>query len=153
MIEVQLSGAVNGVVAGSGEVFGRIVDDDPLPQLVPGGGGGVEGAAGGSGVVQVPIRLDAPSGRGVSVDYQTLATSGIGHATSGVDFVPTSGTVTFEPGETVQTVAVTVLGDDDAEVPLLWGEWLFVRFFAPPQNATLDLSFYGLGVGVIIDDD
>jgi hypothetical protein len=30
---------------------------------------------------------------------------------------------------------------------------VLVRFFDPSPNATLDLSFFGLGLGIIVDDD
>ena len=80
-------------------------------------------------------------------------TGGPGIATAGVDYVAASGTVTFAPGETSQTVPITVLGDTIDEPPLLSGEWGLVSFSNPSANATLDTSFYGLGVFVIVDND
>ena len=53
-----------------------------------------------------PLSLDP-----VSVNYK-LANS---TAASGSDYVMASGTVVFAPGETVQTVAVLVLGDTRSE--------------------------------------
>lgn len=74
-------------------------------------------------------------------------------AQAGSDFVPASGTVTFAPGETTQTIRIEILGDTVAEPPLLWGEWGLVSF-SNPTNATLDTStLYGQGLFVIIDDD
>lgn len=48
---------------------------------------------------------------------------------------------------------VTVFGDDVDEPPAWLGEWALVRFSNPSPNAELDLSFFGLGIAVIIDDD
>jgi len=36
---------------------------------------------------------------------------------------------------------------------LLWGEWILVGFSNPSSNASVDPSFYGIGIGVIRDDD
>jgi Calx-beta domain/Bacterial Ig-like domain len=43
----------------------------------------------------------------VTVNYQSVAVD----ATPGLDFVPTSGTLTFAPGQTVGTIAIPVLND------------------------------------------
>jgi hypothetical protein len=48
---------------------------------------------------------------------------------------------------------VTVYGDTEVEPPLFLGEWFFVRFPNPSPNATLDMSLFGMGVGIIGDDD
>ena len=75
-------------------------------------------------------------------------------ATAGVDYVATTGTVTFAPGQTTKTVAITVNGDTLVEPPLLYGEWILVVFSNPTgSGASLDTSFFGLGIGVIVDDD
>lgn len=132
--------------------IGVIIDDDPPPTIEPGGAGVVEGDTG-TVTVQVPVTLTNPSATPITVDYTTLDTGAAGIATAGTDYVATSGTVTFAPGETTKTVSVTVKGDDVAEAPLLWGEWILVAFSNPSANATLNTSFYGLGIGVVIDDD
>ena len=49
----------------------------------------------------------------------------------GSDLVAASGTVTFQPGETVQYVPLEILGDTVDEPPLLWGEWGLVGFTNP----------------------
>ena len=46
-----------------------------------------------------------------TVNYTTIAH----FATSGVDFLPVSGALTFDPGVTAQTVTVVVIGDSDFE--------------------------------------
>jgi hypothetical protein len=53
------------------------------------------------------VSLSAASGRTVSVGYSPAGAS----AAPGADFTAASGTVTFAPGQTSQSVAVPVLGD------------------------------------------
>jgi hypothetical protein len=132
--------------------LGVIGDDDPPPTIKPGAGGVREGNTG-DAIVQVPVVLSNPSATTITVHYATLDVAGSGMASTGTDFAPKSGTVTFAPGETAKTVAITVHGDTTKEPPLLWGEWIWVAFSNPSANASLDMSFYGLGLGIIIDDD
>ena len=65
----------------------------------------------GGGAATVAVRLGAPSATPVTVDYATSD----GTATAGADYVAASGTVTFAPGETLQTFAVDVVSDAEAE--------------------------------------
>ncbi len=74
-------------------------------------------------------------------------------AQAGTDFVSATGTVTFAPGETTQTIQIEILGDTLDEPPLLWGEWGLVAF-SNPTNALLDTAtFVGHGLFIIVDDD
>ena len=132
--------------------IGVIIDDDAAPTIRPGIGAVLEGDDG-STVVQVPVTLSNPSAETVTVEYQTVdGLEGKGLATTAVDHESAAGTVTFAPGETVATVAVTVHGDLEDEVPLLYGEWALVAFTGA-THATIDPFFYGLGIVVIVDDD
>jgi PKD repeat protein len=54
-----------------------------------------------------PVTLSAPSGTTLSVNYSTVDGSALG----GSDYAGSSGVVTFAPGETQKTVAVTIIGD------------------------------------------
>ena len=130
-----------------------IVDDDPPPLVSPGAVAvSVEGDSG-STVWNLPVTLSSPSGFPVTVDWSTIDAAGSGLAESGTDFVARSGTLTFQPGETVQHIPLEILGDTVDEPPLLWGEWGLVGL-SNPTNATLDTSgFFGLGVFIILDDD
>ena len=57
----------------------------------------------------------------VKVNYATSDRPGERMATDGVDYTATSGTLTFDAGETVKTVAVTVLPDDiDEGIERVW---------------------------------
>ncbi len=55
----------------------------------------------------VTVRLSAASGRTVTADYATSD----GTATAGSDYTATSGTLTFNPGETSKTFSVPILED------------------------------------------
>lgn len=157
MVAIRLSSPVNatlldtfpGVMVGT---FGRatILDDDgDPPVLVPGQGRVLEGDSG-DVVLQVPVTLTEPSVETVTVDWATIAGPGVeppSPADPATDFDMASGTVTFAPRETRATVEITVHGDDVVEPD----EWIVVAF----GNATNALvgGFWGLGFGVIDDDD
>jgi CSLREA domain-containing protein len=87
------------------------------------------------------ITLSAGSAQTVSVNYQT---AGI-NAVSGADFVNTSGTLSFAPGETSKQITVPVIGDLTAETD----EQFNLNLSAPVNAALSD----GQGVGTIKDDD
>ncbi len=88
------------------------------------------------------VSLSAVSGVQTTVVY----TTGDGTATSASgDYQPTSGTLTFAPGETSKLITVLVNGDTTFEL-----DETFNVTLSSPANATLDDS---LGVGTIINDD
>jgi hypothetical protein len=62
------------------------------------------------GVVTCTIHIQ-PSATPVTVDYRTLSDT----ATAGVDFIPVSGTLTFQPGQTTKDFDVTILSDSLVE--------------------------------------
>jgi hypothetical protein len=113
-----------------------------LPTIEPGLGTVVEGDNG-TTTLEVPVSLSRPIGDTVTVDWTTIASQ----ATAPADFVAASGTVTFEPTETAKTVSITVNGDENVEPD----ETLLVSF-RDPQGAERS-GFYGLGYGVIVDDE
>ncbi len=87
------------------------------------------------------VSLTAPSDQTVTVDYQTHD----GTAHSPDDYGATSGTVTFDPGETEQTVSVPVKGDTLGE-----GDETFTVDLSNAQGTAIS---DGQGIGTIIDDD
>jgi len=70
---------------------------------------------------------------------------GDGTATAGVDYGTASGTVTFVPGTTTQTITVVVTGDLTNEA-----NETFTVTLSNPTNATLGTD---VGVGTIVNDD
>ncbi len=63
------------------------------------------------GTVTITATLNAPSGQTVTVDYATSD----GTATAGSEYTDTSGTLTFNPGETEKTFTVPIIDDNIAE--------------------------------------
>lgn len=80
----------------------------------------------------------------ITVDYQILPDS----ATAGSDYSDTTltGTVTFAPNTTTQTITVDILGDTDNEA----SELFFVKLSNPTGGATLADD---KAVGIILNDD
>ncbi len=140
---VSFTNPTNAIMGGFyGLGFGTITDDDPAPTIVPGQASIVEGNSGVK-VLQVPVSLSAPSGQTVTASWTTLNYEAVAPG----DFTAASGTVTFAPGQTTQTVSVTVKGDTLDEP-----DERFLVSFTNPTNAIMG-GFYGLGFGTITDDD
>ncbi|MFP5288955.1 MAG: Calx-beta domain-containing protein, partial [Thermoanaerobaculia bacterium] len=76
----------------------------------------------------IEITLNAPSAQSVTVGYATKD----GTALAGSDYVATSGTVTFVPGQTSRMIGVSTLGDGVAE-----GNETFTLSLSAPSNAQL----------------
>jgi len=100
----------------------------------------VEGNAG-TTIMTFNVFLSAASASTVTASFATAGNT----ATSGTDFTPNSGTVTFTAGQTMQTITVSVLGDVSPEAD----ETLFVNL-TNPVNATIGDN---QGVGTIKNDD
>ena len=131
-----------GIARGRGEI--TILQDEVL--LVPGNLAVTEGNSGTVDAV-FSLTLSAPSTLPISVDYYTgggNASSSMA-ATENVDYIATTGTVTFQPGETVKTVTVQVLGDLEVEA-----DETFRLNLDNPVNVTLSDT---RGYADILDDD
>lgn len=117
-----------------------ILDDDPTPTLTISDISGIEGKFG--NVLFFEVTLSAVSGRIVTVEYATVANSA-----SEIDFVPSKGTLSFFPGQTPRSVAVTVpiFSDELSE-----SNETFTVNLSNPNNAIIT---DGQGIGTIIDDD
>jgi hypothetical protein len=84
-----------------------------------------------------------PSTSTVTVRFATA--NGTARAGRSADYLATSGTLTFAPGETVKTVNVTINNDKMAESN--------ETFFLNLSNATGTTIQDSQGLGVIQDDD
>lgn len=126
-------------------------DDDPPPTITPLGGLVFEGDDG-TTTLLARIDLSAPSGQAVSVDWTTL--DELDQPQAGVDFEAATGTLTFAPGETSKTVAVTVIGDTVDEPGQLWdAEWGALEL-SSPSGATFGSGILArLALALIVDDD
>ena len=92
-------------------------------------------------VLTFTVSLTQPSTVPVTVNYQTVD----GIAIGGVDYVSTSGVLTFAPGEVTKTVPVQAIGDALAEPD--------ETFFLNLSNATGASISDRQAQGLIVDDD
>ena len=121
---------------------GTIIDDDAgsVPTVSIGDGGGVEGNSG-FNQVQLTVSLSQPSDGTVEVSYSTVD----GSAMAGADYESSSGTVTFQPGETTAGLTVKLQGDTLEE-----GDEFFTVVLSDPVGAQLGDAE---GRVTVIDDD
>ncbi len=135
---VALSAPVNATLANPPSAAVTIRDNDALPalSLAPAGAGE------GDGSVRFTLRLDPPSGRPVQVQARTDD----GSARAGLDYAALAPlSVTFAPGETERTVAVSILED-----ALFEADETFTLSLSAPQGATLGQP---AALGTIRDND
>ena len=97
--------------------------------------------AGGTSIANFTVLLSPASSDTVTVNYATADDTAI----AGTDYVATSGTVTFTPGQQSQTVNVSINGDTTFEP----NETFFVNL-SNANNATIGDN---QGIGTIVNDD
>lgn len=140
---IQLSNAINANLVDD-EAAGVIEDDDISRVSLLNGPPVVEGDLGEVTAV-FTVSLELPTSFPVTVDYFTQSGTGGNFATPGIDFEPISGTLSFDPGETMQIVSVTIYGDLEVEVDEVFGLYLI--------NAN-PISIYGSAATAnILNDD
>jgi hypothetical protein len=135
--QLVLSNAVNATSSQSPGI-GTIVDDDgPV-------GVSIADAIGNEGDdISFLVTLSATSGQTVVVSFNTAAALSGNLATAGVDYEATSGTLTFLPGVTQQTVTVEAKGDIAVE-----SSEVFRVLLSAPTNAVIG---DGQAQGTILD--
>jgi urease beta subunit len=138
---VGLSNPANASIVGTGIATGTITNDDALPTLTIAAATVTEGNSGTVNAV-FAVTLSAPSSSTVTVDYSTFD----GSAVAPGDYVATSGTLTFTPGQTAKQIIVAVKGDTLNEV-----NEIYTVNLANPANATI--SGTGIATGTITNDD
>ena len=135
-----LSAAVHATVDSARRTATATIEDDDLaPQLRIADARASEGS--GNAAIRFPVTLAPPSARIVTVRYATFD----GTATAGADYTGVSGTLTFGGATSVQTIAVTILADSDAE-----GEETFTVTLSGPTNAVVAA---GTATGTIADQE
>jgi hypothetical protein len=87
------------------------------------------------------VTLSFASSLTVNVTYSTADAT----ATAGSEYVATSGTLNFNPGETSKTIAISINGDSAVEPD--------ENFFVNLTSATNATIADGQGVGTILNDD
>jgi hypothetical protein len=138
--------------ASSDQYFGNRCGQNPgkkppkEPRKCPMSAGNTSVKEGNSGTTNMVFPVTITNGA-VPVDTVTASYSILpGTATPGVDYVPTSGTVTFLAGQTLKTVTVLVVGDTVPEP----NETLYLVLSDPSANAFIATA---QGTGTIINDD
>jgi hypothetical protein len=134
---VNLSAPTNATIADAQGV-GTIFDNEGPPSFVVTDATGAEAG----GPLSFSVLLTNANGSSVSVDYATAD----GSALVGSDYTAKSGTLTFTPGQTSKTVAVTILDDALAEDD--------ETFSLNLSNATGGIAIAdAAGLGTIQNDD
>lgn len=116
-----------------------IVDNDPPPSAAIADVSTTEGTFGNK-VVSFTVTLSAASGKTITVAYATAPDTA-----SITDFVPTTGTLTFTPGQTTSNLVVQYVGDRLAEDD----ETFFINLSSPNNVTLADAQ----AVATIVDDD
>ena len=138
---LSLSNPTGGATLGIQTSIQITIGDDDKPTMSISDVQVTEGNSGTTDAV-FTVSLQRPHYADAHVDFATLVN---GTATSGADYQPTSGTLTFLKGETAKTITVKVNGDTVKEP----NETFNVKL---SNNDELGVS-KGLGTGTIIDDD
>ena len=134
----EATASLGGVTSGSDSVtVNWQAPQGSQPQLSVGSGEDDEDA----GSFTFTVTLNPSSLQNVTVDYAT----GGGTATSGSDYTPASGSLTFSPGDTTKNVTVTIADDDLDE-----SDETFNLTLSDPVNASIPIP---AGVFTIRDDD
>jgi len=136
---VNLSNPVNAAL-GDAQGIGTILNDDPVPSISINDVTVREPDHRGATAPAVfTVRLSNPSQQIVLVQFATAD----GTATEGSDYVATTGTLRFAPGETTQSITVNVIGNPRREPT----ETFFVNLSAATNATIAD----GQGAGSIVD--
>jgi len=117
-----------------------IVDDETQPVMSIGDISLPEGDSG-TTLFSFPVTLSGQSAQTITATF----TTNNGTAVSGSDYTASSGTVTFTPGQTTQTITISVLGDTNCEP-----DETFTVTLGSPVNATIAK---GTGTGTIQGGD
>lgn len=138
---VYLGNASGGVSISDSSGIGTIIDDDDAPTISINDASVAEGNSGTTSMT-FTVSLNKASGKTITVVYSTEN----GTATvANNDYVATSGTLTFSPGETTKTISVTVNSDTTPEP-----DETFYLNLSNPTNVTVS---DGQGTGTILNDD
>ncbi|MEB3161137.1 MAG: glycosyl hydrolase family 18 protein [Synechocystis sp.] len=94
-----------------GQGVATIVDNDPLPPGLQINDVAIAEGNDGVSYATLTVSLDSASGQQITVDYATAN----GSAQAGSDYLATSGTLTFNPGDLSQTITIAIQGDTVGE--------------------------------------
>ncbi|MBE9217568.1 beta strand repeat-containing protein [Dolichospermum flos-aquae] len=118
-----------------------IADNDAIPQVSINDLTITEGNSG-TRSANFIVSLSNPNSQTISVNYQTVDDDA---TTANNDYVATTGTITFTPGQTTKTLPITINGDTVGEI-----NEAFTVLLTNAVNATLAKDE---GIGIIRNDD
>ena len=140
---VNLSNPTNAQLSNS-QAWGTILsDDNAVLHIDSVWDSEPDPYVGGTTYFAFTVWLSVPSTETVTVNFYTVE----GSATEWYDYWPTSGTLTFAPGETSQTIYVTVQADLEYE-----GDESFYVVLSQPSSNALIQPDWGIGTGLIFDN-
>ncbi len=140
-VVITLSNASTGTSISTSSGTGTIRDDDPKFSIAD---ASVTEGDSGSVNMTFTVTLSASSTSRLTVDY---ADAGTGTATSGTDYTAVAaGTLTFAPGATSRTIAVSVTGDTANEA----NETVVLELSNPSSGTGIGTAS---GTGTIADND
>ncbi|MFI7599247.1 Calx-beta domain-containing protein [Actinoplanes sp. NPDC049681] len=113
-MHVTLSNPTIGVLGDDKEATGSITDTDPNPTATLSPTAAITEGNSGRTAKTYTVKLNKESGQVVKVDYD-VAGSGLNAADNVSDIFDTSGTLTFQPGETSKSFTVDIVGDTTDE--------------------------------------
>lgn len=125
---------------------GTILDDDGPGKLAISDASTIEGDNG-TKPMTFTVTLSRASNSTVTVKYKTTEIGGKKNAQAGEDYIGTSGTLTFAPGETKKTITVQIVGDTSP------AQSLVERFYVDLSNAKNAVITDSRGEGLITDND
>jgi probable HAF family extracellular repeat protein len=137
-LSVNLSSATGGATFGDATGAVTIVDDEARVTI-----GDVTRNEGNSSTTPFAftVTLSAASDIPVTLNFTTADYQ----ATAADDYIAQTGSLTFNPGQTIKTITIAVRGDRKVE----WGEMFFVNL----SNVSGGFSSDWSGVGLIRNDD
>jgi len=138
---VNLSSPTNAAILDP-QGQGTINDNDPTPSLSINDLPNIPEGDSGTSTANFTVTLSAASGQTVTVNYATANGSA---TTAENDYVSTSGTLTFAPGDLTRQIPVTINGDTTVEP-----DETFVVDLTLPVNASIADN---QGQGTIKNDD
>jgi hypothetical protein len=139
---VQLNNPIGATLA-DGQATGTLTDDDTARLTQTINPDVLEGDSGFTPAV-FTVTLSTAANFTITVDYDVSSGYGATGAIAGEDFVPISGTLTFQPGVTARTFTVQIIGDELAESDEIY--WSLI------SNANVPIDANG-NSGLILNDD
>jgi hypothetical protein len=133
---VNLSTPTQGVILGRSQATCMIYSNVPAVSI---SNNGMAKPTSGQSTMTFNVGLTQPSTHVVTVDYALVD----GTAVAGVDYVFSSGTLTFQPGQTAQTITVTINGNTTLGIN---------SFYVQLSNVSNATLLDPLGIGTIVDE-